>query len=62
MREVWQKELYVKLKYEFHHSECFMNFINEFQSQEKTFYNMRESLKKKKLKIYSKSINDWDIS
>jgi hypothetical protein len=39
-----------------------MEFITEYQSQEKTFYNMSQSLKKKKLKIYSRPMNDWDIS
>ncbi len=61
MAQVWEKELYAKMKYEFHLSDHIVGFINDYQSDENKFHGSKDSLKKKKLKLYSKQISEWGL-
>lgn len=61
MTQVWEKELYVKMKYEFHFSEHMVGFINDFQSDERKFHGLKDSLNKKKVKLYTKQMSEWGL-
>jgi hypothetical protein len=62
MTETWEKQLYAKIKYEFHLSDHISNFITEYQAEERKFYSLKDSLQKKKLKLYSKQMSEWGLN
>ena len=62
MTETWEKQLYNKMKYEFHLSDHISNFITEYQAEERKFYSLKDSLQKKKLKLYSKQMSEWGLN
>lgn len=49
------------MKYEFHLSDDIVGFISEYQSEERKFHGLKDSLKKKKLKLFSKQITEWGL-
>ena len=50
------------MKSEFHHSDHIINFINEYRADERKFCSLKDSLKKKKIKLYSKQMSEWGLS